>query len=72
MLDITKPVSMRRREIIETLEKDVINSGLDLYLIEPILVDALAAVRQALAQREQADVEAYKKKINEQKEQKEG
>ncbi len=71
MLDVEKPLSMKRKEIIDNLEKNVINAGLDLYLIEPILVEALSAVRQAIAQREQADIEIYKKKISEQKQKEE-
>lgn len=65
---IKKPLSVRRREIIEILEKDVINSGLDLYLIEPILADALSTVRDALALREVNEKQAYLEKLQDQKE----
>lgn len=65
---IKKPLSIRRREIIEILEKDVINSGLDLYLIEPILADALSTVRDALALREVNEKQAYLEKLQDQKE----
>lgn len=65
---IKKPLSVRRREIIEILEKDVINSGLDLYLIEPILADALSTVRDALALREVNEKQAYLEKLQNQKE----
>lgn len=72
MLDVEKPLSMVRADVIKELNDKVLNSGLDLYIIEPILVDALTITRQAIAKREQADIEAYKKKLNKQKEQKEG
>lgn len=71
MLDIEKPLSMVRAEVIKELNDKVLNSGLDLYLIEPILTEALAITRQAIAQREQADIETYKKKISEQKQKEE-
>lgn len=65
---IKKPLSVRRREIIEILEKEIINSGLDLYLIEPILADALSTVRDALALREVNEKQAYLEKLQDQKE----
>ncbi len=71
MLDIEKPLSMVRAEVIKELNDKVLNSGLDLYLIEPILTEALTITRQAIAQREQADIETYKKKISEQKQKEE-
>ena len=60
---IDKPLSMRRREFINELE-NLINSGLDLYVVEPILVDALANVQQSLARREAVEQAEYNKQIN--------
>lgn len=63
---IDKPLSMQRREFINELQ-NLINSGLDLYIVEPILVDALATVQQSLAHREVAEQAAYNKKTIESK-----
>ena len=63
---IDKPLSMQRREFINELQ-NLINSGLDLYLVEPILVDALTTVQQALAHREVAEQAEYNKQNIEQK-----
>ena len=60
---VNKPLSMQRREFINELQ-NLINSGLDLYIVEPILVDALATVQQALGQREVKEQAEYNKQIN--------
>lgn len=63
---ISKPLSMRRREFINELE-NLINSGLDLYIVEPILVDALTNIRRSLARREAVEQAEYNKQNIEQK-----
>lgn len=63
---INKPLSMQRREFINELE-NLINSGLDLYIVEPILSDALASVQQSLARREAVEQAEYNKQNIEQK-----
>lgn len=63
---INKPLSMQRREFINELE-NLINSGLDFYIVEPILSDALASVQQSLARREAVEQAAYNKQNIEQK-----
>lgn len=68
MIDVEKPLSVKRQEVIKDLNDKVLNSGLDLYIVEPILVDALTVVRQAIAQREQSELQEYKNKIKKQKE----
>lgn len=68
MIDVEKPLSVKRQEVIKDLNDKVLNSGLDLYIVEPILVDALTVVRQAIAQREQSELQEYKNKIIKQKE----
>lgn len=60
---VNKPLSMQRREFINELQ-NLINNGLDLYIVEPILVDALATVQQALAKREVKEQAEYNKQIN--------
>jgi hypothetical protein len=65
--DIPKPLSLKRKEFIEALEK-LINSGLDLYLVEPILTDALAVVKQSLELREIKELQAYQELLDNQKE----
>lgn len=68
MIDVEKPLSVKRQEVIKDLNDKVLNSGLDLYIVEPILVDALTVVRQAIAQREQSELQEYRNKIKKQKE----
>ena len=66
-----KPISMQRREFINQLN-ELLNSGLDTYLIEPILKDALAVVQQSLLLREQHEVQEYKDSLKKVKEGKDG
>lgn len=64
MAEIEKPLSMQRREFITELN-NLINSGLDLYIVEPIMHDALIAVQSALQHREVKEQAEYNKQINE-------
>lgn len=66
MAEIEKPLSMQRREFITELN-NLINSGLDLYIVEPIMHDALIAVQSALKHREVKEQAEYNKQINESK-----
>lgn len=64
---LDKPISMQRREFINKLN-ELLNSGLDTYLIEPILRDALEVVQQSLVVREQNEVQKYKDSLKKSKE----
>lgn len=64
---IVKPISMQRREFINKLN-ELLNSGLDTYLIEPILRDALVVVQQSLEMREADEVQKYKDSLKKSKE----
>lgn len=62
-----KPISMQRREFITKLN-ELLNCGLDTYLIEPILKDALEAVQKSLVIREANEVQEYKDSLKKPKE----
>ena len=66
MAEIEKPLSMQRREFITDLN-NLINGGLDLYVVEPIIYDALMTVRSSLQLRETKEQAEYNKLINESK-----
>lgn len=70
MAEIKKPLSMERREFITNLN-NLINCGLDLYVVEPIVRDALMTVQSALQLRETREQAEYNKLINEALNQKE-
>lgn len=59
MQNITKPVSLIRQEFIDKLFNDINNCQLPLFVIEPILQDALSMVKSAARQQYEAEKAQY-------------
>ena len=66
--EIKKPMSVRRKEFICGLEVLINNSGLPLYVIEPILLDTYNLVRDEAEKVYQMELRAYQSALQEEKE----
>ena len=67
---ITKPVTLIRQELIESLTNEINDCKLPMFVIESILQDLLSAVRTAAQKQYEADKKQYEQQLQEQNEDK--
>jgi hypothetical protein len=63
MNEIVKPMSVVRQEFAEKLIEDINNSHLPLFVIEPILQNALEAVKLAAQKQYEAEKAQYEQQL---------
>ena len=63
MNEIRKPMSVIRQEFAEKLVNDINNSQLPLFVIEPILQNALEAVKAAAQKQYEAEKAQYEQQL---------
>ena len=63
MNEIVKPMSVVRQEFAERLVNDINNSQLPLFVIEPILQNALDAVKAAAQKQYEAEKAQYEQQL---------
>lgn len=66
--EISKPLTIRREEYIQTLTKATNEAGLPMFLIEYILRDLLAEVSSLVKQEALAEKTSYQKALEQKKE----
>ena len=64
MNEIMKPMSVIRQEFAEKIVNDINNSQLPLFVIEPILQNALEAVKDAAQKQYEAEKAQYEQQIH--------
>lgn len=57
---MSKPASIRRMELINQLAKDINESKLPPYVVEPILADLMRQARENTIRQYQADMAQWK------------
>jgi hypothetical protein len=62
-MEIVKPMSVIRQEFAEKLVEDINNSLLPLFVIEPILQDALDAVKAAAQKQYEVEKAQYEQQL---------
>ena len=63
MNEIRKPMSVIRQEFAEKLVNDINNSQLPLFVIEPILQNALDAVKDAAQKQYEVEKAQYEQQL---------
>ena len=64
---ISKPMILVREEVIDSLVATINNSGLPLFVIEPILKDLLNEVRIGVKKEYESEKSNYEKLLNDNK-----
>ena len=64
-MDVEKPLSVKRDDFINDLLTLINESGLDMYIIHPILLDVTASIEEHCRSRAEQERKQYELALNE-------